>query len=96
MMNKNVKMESEQQDEVTKTVMGMLKLCEQDMKKYKETYKKGEYHYSVELMQQAVEKFGKSTIALLKGYNEEDLKSKISHRLVDYFVEEIKEQLDKI
>ncbi|MHA1420289.1 MAG: hypothetical protein ACTSPO_15345 [Candidatus Heimdallarchaeaceae archaeon] len=96
-MNKNSKEEENQkQNEVNKTIMGMLRNSEGDLEAYHREYKKKAYSHSVTNMQQAVEKFGKSIIALLKEYNENDLRRKVEHKLVEFFIKEIKIQLDKI
>ena len=95
-MDKNSTKEDNQiQDEVTKAVIGMLKNSEGDLSEYNRTYKKKTYSYAVTHMQQAVEKFGKSIIAQIKEYTEDDLK-KIDHKVVEFFIKETGIKLDEI
>lgn len=96
-MNKNSKKEENQtQDEVTRTVMGMLRNSEGDLNAYYRDYKNEAYSHAVTNIQQAVEKFGKSIIALLKEYTEEALRREVGHELVKFFIKEIKSKLDEI
>ncbi len=96
-MNKNSKKEENQtQDEVTRTVMGMLRNSEGDLNAYYRDYRDEDYSHAVTNIQQAVEKFGKSIIALLKEYNEEELRREVRHELVEFFIKEIKSKLDEI
>lgn len=96
-MNKNSKKEENQtQDEVNRTVMGMLRNSEGDLNAYYRDYGNEAYSHAVTNIQQAVEKFGKSIIALLKEYTEEELRREVRHELVEFFIKEIKSKLDEI
>lgn len=74
---------------------GMLRRSEKDLKVFTRNYRKKDYSHSLTNMQQAVEKFGKSILATLEDYTEEDLR-KIGHKLVDFLVKKIKEKFDEI
>lgn len=47
-------------------------------------------------MQQAIEKFGKSIIACIQEYNENDMRKKVEHKLVGFFIKELRKKLDEI
>ena len=96
-MNKNTKKEDNQtQDEVNRAIIGMLKNSEGDLSTYRRDYKKRDYWHAVTNMQQAVEKLGKSIIALLKDFTERDLRRKVDHKIVDFLIGEIEIKLDEI